>query len=102
MSSAMHDPIRDDRFDRFDGEIRRFLEWDSSQIDGAPSRAAMLERLLDVRGLVGARQLLISQKRHHICEVVQEIVRGALRDILDLPDQPPRLRGRRNLSAISG
>ena len=56
MSSAMHDPIRDDRFDRFDGEIRRFLEWDSSQIDGAPSRAAMLERLLDVRGLVGARR----------------------------------------------
>lgn len=56
MSSGTLDPMRDDRFDHIDGEIRRFLDLDSSQIDGAPSRTDMLERLLAVRDLVGARQ----------------------------------------------
>jgi hypothetical protein len=52
MTGQALDPMRDDGFDR---EIRRFLEWETSQIDGAPSRAEMVDRLARTAGLTGAQ-----------------------------------------------
>jgi hypothetical protein len=48
MTGQTLDPMHDDRFDR---EIRRFLEWETGQIDGAPTRAEMTDRVARTAGL---------------------------------------------------
>jgi hypothetical protein len=54
MTDRTVDPMDDTSMDAFDRELRRFLEGESRQIYGAPSRAEMLDR---VAGSVGARDI---------------------------------------------
>lgn len=51
MTDRPVDPMDGTAMDAFDRELRRLLEWDASQIDGAPTRAEMHARLLDRPGI---------------------------------------------------
>jgi hypothetical protein len=53
MTTGTREPMNDDWFDR---EIRRFLDEESGYIDGAPSRADMLDRVARSVGMRGIQQ----------------------------------------------
>jgi len=46
MTDRPVDPMDGTAMDAFDRELRRLLEWDASQIDGAP-QPALAGRMLD-------------------------------------------------------
>jgi len=56
MTDRPVDPMDGTAMDAFDRELRRLLEWDASQIDGAPTRAEMHARLLDRPGIARRHQ----------------------------------------------
>ena len=60
MTSRTQDPMNDDWFDR---EIRRFLELETRQIDGAPSRVEMHDRLSRTTGLLDATHPVLGNTR---------------------------------------